>query len=421
MIKSIKTKKLDELCDVTSSKRIYASEYKDEGVPFYRGKEIIEKQKGNLEVSTEIFISEERYKEIKENYDVPKPGDLLLTSVGTLGVPYVIDNGERFYFKDGNLIWFKNFDGLNSKYLYYWFLSPQGEAQLKRSTIGSSQSAFTITLLRDVEIELPSLDTQTKIASTLSAFDNLIENNSRRIEILEEMARRIYREWFVHFRYPGHENDDLVDSGTELGDIPEGWEVKKFGDLVEYDRDRVKNEDVEEEVSVLGLGDMPKESINLSEWENTDDIGSTKLRFKEDDILFGKIRPYFHKVGFAQVNGVCSSDIFVWRPKEKEDFVLALLASSSDKFVEVATNSSSGTKMPRAKWDVLEKYLIAYPPEELLQKLNLLVGSSLQQIRTLSFQNKRLKETRDLLLPKLISGKIDVEKLHQLGNEGNVD
>src|SRR5699024_1743317 len=90
-------------------------------------------------------------------------------------------------------------------------------------------------LLKNVEIELPSLDIQKKIASTLSAFDDLIENNSRRIEILEEMARRIYREWFVHFRYPGHEEDALVDSGTELGEIPEGWEVKKlenFGEIV---------------------------------------------------------------------------------------------------------------------------------------------------------------------------------------------
>ncbi|MDZ7716974.1 MAG: restriction endonuclease subunit S [Balneolaceae bacterium] len=312
------------------------------------------------------------------------------------------------------------------RYLFYALLAKRDG--LIGKAHGAAQQNLNQSLVKNFELPFPSLSTQKKIASILSAFDDLIENNTRRIEILEEMARRIYREWFVHFRYPyaqghrhtkasakersgkqanpGHEDDGLVDSGTELGEIPKGWEVKEFGELVEYERDRVKNEEVEERVSVLGLGDMLKESINLSEWENTDDIGSTKLRFKKDDILFGKIRPYFHKVGFAQTSGVCSSDIFVWRPKEYKDFVLALLAASSDKFVETATNSSSGTKMPRAKWDVLEKYLVAYPPDNLLKKLNSLIGSSLNQIRTLSFQNKRLKETRDLLLPKLISGRL---------------
>ena len=295
---------------------------------------------------------------------------------------------------------------IDQEYLYFYLK----EMNLENMNTDAAVPGLNRDVALSQEVSIPDLTTQQKIASILSAFDDLIENNTRRIEILEEMARRIYREWFVHFRYPGHEDDDLVDSGTELGEIPEGWEVTEFGELVEYLRDRVKNEEVEKEVSVLGLGDMPKESINLSQWENTDDIGSTKLRFKKDDILFGKIRPYFHKVGFAQTSGVCSSDIFVWRPHENKDYVLALLAASSKKFVETATNSSSGTKMPRAKWDVLENFLIPYPSEKLLGKLNSLVGSSLKQIRTLSFQNKRLKETRDLLLPKLISGKIDVEE-----------
>ena len=260
--------------------------------------------------------------------------------------------------------------------------------------------------LDDLNYRFADTKDQNSIASILSAFDDLIENNTRRIQILEEMARLIYKEWFVHFRYPGHESVPLVDS--PLGNIPEGWEVKSFGSLVEYHRDSVKQEQINEAVPVLGLEHMPKKSITLSDWEQTSDIGSTKLRFRRDDILFGKIRPYFHKVGFALVDGVCSSDIFVWRTKQSKDFSYLLLVASSDEFVETATNSSSGTKMPRAKWDVLENYKFVYPPDELIIRFNLAIKNFFDEIRVLSFNNKKLKETRDLLLPQLITGRINI-------------
>lgn len=418
MIKGKETKKLDELCDVTSSKRIYASEYKDEGVPFYRGKEIIEKQKGNLEVSTEIFISEERYEEIKEKYDVPKSGDLLLTSVGTLGVPYVIDDGEKFYFKDGNLIWFKNFDGLNSEYLYYWFLSPQGEAQLKRSTIGSSQSAFTITLLKDVEIALPPLDIQQQIASILSAFDDLIENNTRRIEILEEMARRIYREWFVHFRYPGHENDGLVDSDTELGEIPEGWDIVEVQDVINVNpRTSI---DKEKERPYLPMADVSENSmlINDTDLEYRDGSGGSK--FKNYDTLFARITPSLEngKTGFVQFLksdeqiALGSTEFIVLRSKKLNPYFVYCLARD-EQFRETAIKSMAGASgRQRVRIGTIKEFKVTFPPKKLLDKFRDAAETMFKEIGVLSEQNKRLKETRDLLLPKLISGKIDVEELN---------
>jgi len=222
---------LNEICDITSSKRIYRADYMESGVPFFRGKEIIEKYNGNLEVSTPLFISESKYESIMKRFGVPTAGDLLLTSVGTLGIPYIVQENDRFYFKDGNLTWFRNLRNVDTKYLYYWLISSSGKAQLIRATIGSSQPALTIVLLKQMEISLPPLSTQRKIAAILSAYDDLIENNTRRIQILEEIAQRIYREWFVHFHYPEHENARLVDSGTELGMIPEEWEVSTLGNL----------------------------------------------------------------------------------------------------------------------------------------------------------------------------------------------
>jgi len=220
---------MSELCEITSSKRIYASDYKTSGVPFFRGKEITEKYNGALEVTTELFIDREKFAEIKRKFGAPKAGDLLLTSVGTLGSTYVVQPDDEFYFKDGNLTWFRAFDGLDSRYLHYWLSAPQGRAELKKCTIGSSQSAYTIVLLKGMEIELPGLPEQRRIASILSAYDDLIENNTRRIAILEEMARRLYEEWFVRYRFPGHENVRMVDS--DLGPAPEGWPMLALSDL----------------------------------------------------------------------------------------------------------------------------------------------------------------------------------------------
>lgn len=139
-----KTYKIGSLCSISSSKRIFAKEYQPSGIPFYRGKEVIEKQKGET-VSTELYISKSKYDEIKNKFGVPEEGDMLLTSVGTLGIPYVVKN-ETFYFKDGNLTWFSNFKGINSKFLYYWFLSPMAKNAIDAKAIAREQNNITNSL-----------------------------------------------------------------------------------------------------------------------------------------------------------------------------------------------------------------------------------------------------------------------------------
>ncbi|NOU84242.1 hypothetical protein GC102_00355 [Paenibacillus sp. LMG 31460] len=160
---------LDELCEITSSKRIFMSDYENHGVPFFRSKEIIEKFKGNL-ISTELFISENKFNEIKEKHGSPKQGDILLTSVGTLGVPYLVKE-ERFYFKDGNLTWFRNFNKpFFSKFIYYWLLFGDGKKQIDSITIGSTQKAITIQGLKKMKIIIPSnyiLENYEKLISSI--------------------------------------------------------------------------------------------------------------------------------------------------------------------------------------------------------------------------------------------------------------
>ena len=233
-MKEWKEYKIGDLCKITSSRRIFAIEYKDFGVPFYRGKEIIEKQKGN-KISTELFISQERYDEIKAKHGVPQKGDMLLTSVGTLGIPYVVQD-EVFYFKDGNLTWFSDFNNLDSRFLYYWFLSPIGKDNIDSKAIGSTQKALTIDTLSRFEISLPPLEEQKKIANILGTIDDKIEINRRINDNLEQQAQALFKSWFVDFEIPNEEGEPYKSSGGKmvesgLGLIPEGW---RTGSIYKY-------------------------------------------------------------------------------------------------------------------------------------------------------------------------------------------
>ena len=377
------TKRMDELCEITSSKRIFAADYVSEGVPFYRGKEITEKHKGKLDISTELFISDNKFSEIERKFGAPRSGDLLLTSVGTLGSPYVVKPADRFYFKDGNLTWFRHFDGLDRWFLYYWLVSPQGKAELQKCTIGSSQSAFTIVLLKGMEIESPPLPVQRRIAGVLSAYDELIENNQRRIQILETMARALYREWFVEFRFPGHENVTRV--ASSLGDIPEGWKVKKLGDIIElkYGKALKKTNRCDGECPVFGSSGI---------------VGyHDKSLVKGPGIIVGRK---------GNVGSVFWSD---------EDFFVidtAYFVTSSVPlrflFYDLQTknfinNDAAVPGLNRYQAYALE---ILTPPPDLIERFCKLADNFEHQASTLRRQTQNLRRTRDLLLPRLLSGQV---------------
>ena len=278
--------------------------------------------------------------------------------------------------------------------------------ELNRHAGGAAQPLVTQTTLRQVMAPVAPEPTQRRIASILAAYDDLIENNTRRIVLLEEMARRLYEEWFVRFRFPGHEQARMVES--ELGLVPEGWEVVKLGSLVRDIRDSVAPTAVSSDTPYVGLEHIPRRSIALSEWGQAADVQSSKLRFRAGDILFGKIRPYFHKVAVAPVDGVSSSDAIVIRLNSEDAFVPALATINSDAFVAHAAQTSNGTKMPRANWNVLVEYPVLLPPHELRQQHHEFVTNAVATIRNLVMRNRNLRAQRDFLLPKLISGEIDV-------------
>lgn len=190
--------RLDEVAEITSSKRIFYSEYVSEGIPFYRSKEIIDLY-NNRNISTELFISENRYNEIKLKYGVPQKDDILLTSVGSLGIPYLVKKSDKFYFKDGNLTWIRNINKniILPQYLILWICSNIGKQKLDEVTIGSTQPALTISGLKTIEIVLPSIEEQKRITSVISSLDDKIDLLLQENKTLEAMAETLFRKWFI--------------------------------------------------------------------------------------------------------------------------------------------------------------------------------------------------------------------------------
>ena len=149
---------MGDITDVGSSKRIFLKEYIENGIPFYRGKEIIQLSKGS-NISTELFISEDRFNDIKSKFGVPLRDDILISSVGTIGVSWLVENDDPFYFKDGNLTWIKNYSSrVNGNFISQWLRSSETQDQIRSETIGSTQQALTISALRTLKLALPPID-----------------------------------------------------------------------------------------------------------------------------------------------------------------------------------------------------------------------------------------------------------------------
>jgi len=338
-----------------------------------------------------------------------KKGDIVIARTGaTTGYAKYIKAAPESIFAS-YVVRLQLIDGVDQRYVGYVIESDAYKDFIQTNWGGAAQPNANAQILTSFHVPTPPLPTQRKIAAILSAYDDLIENDLRRIKILEEMAQNLYREWFVKFRFPGHQHARFTDS--PLGTIPEEWEVKTLGKLADQIRDGVNPDSVDPETPYFGLEHLPRKSISLADWGLASEVQSTKLLFKKGDILFGKIRPYFHKVGAAPLPGICSSDTIVIRPRAAEWFGLVLGCTSSAEFVEHATATSQGTKMPRANWDVLVKYQIHIPPQPILGQFNEFMSEIVSQLHNFVFRNQALRRTRDLLLPRLISGEVDVSEL----------
>lgn len=391
--------KLNDICSSIYDGDHNAPPKSDTGVPFVTISNI-DAADGSIDFLNTAHVPNSYFESLKPERR-PRPGDVLYSVVGSFGIPSLVKDQKPFVFQRHVAILRPN-DRIEPEYLYYSMKSRNFYHWADSVAIGAAQRTVTLGQLREKTIALPPLPVQSRIAGVLSAYDKLIDNNRKQIKLLEEAAQRLYKEWFVDLRFPGHETTPIHNG------IPEGWKRTTVGKICELIRDSSRPDDRNESTMYIGLEHMPKNSICLNMYGDVSSVTGSKLNFRKNDILFGKIRPYFHKVGFAQCNGVTSTDTLVMRAKPN-CFGLLLEIVSSDAYVAYATaTSKTGTKMPRADWNAMSAYELLEPSARVLAQFDGFVKQITDEIMNLSDQIVAAREARDRLLPKLMSREIEV-------------
>ena len=348
-------------------------------------------------------ISSSGSKSSHAEFKVRGPG-VIIGRKGSLGTVFYSDGN---YWPHDTTLWIKDFHGNHPRFAYY-FLQTMG---FERLDAGASNPSLNRNHIHTIPVLWPPLPVQQRIAGILSAYDELIENSQRRIRILEAMARALYREWFVTFRFPGHENHPRIPS--PLGEVPQGWAVKRVTDAVRVNPRVLVPRDGEK--PFVPMGCLSNDSMLIADIESRS--GNSGARFQNGDTLFARITPCLEngKTGYVQflpdASAVAfgSTEFIVMRSATlTPEFVYCL--ARSDEFRGEAIKSMSGaTGRQRVQERCFDDLQIAQPPQALLGKFSAIVAPSFRLIFRLHLQTENLRRTRDLLLPRLLSGRIEVD------------
>jgi type I restriction enzyme S subunit len=369
--------------------------------------------------------------DVPNDYVLSK-GDLLVTMTDlskqgdTLGYPAILPNhtGRRYLHNQriGKVI-LKADDEVDERFLFYLLRSREYRHEILASATGTTVKHTSPRRILAHKAKFPPLPEQKAIAAVLGALDDKIELNRRMNATLEAMARALFQSWFVDFDPVRAKLDGRQPTGldpttaalfpnefedSELGPIPKGWRVGKLGEVATNPRRTVRPNEIAPNTPYIALEHMPRRSVALSDWSDSADVTSGKFSFRKGEILFGKLRPYFHKVGVAPLDGVCSTDILVIAPSTAEWFGFVLGHSSSTELVNFTDLASTGTKMPRTNWSDIASFAVAVPPVELAAAFTHIIEPLIQLIIGNSHASRTLAGMRDALLPKLLSGELRV-------------
>ena len=416
-------KSIDDVClSITSGgtpSRRNSSFYKDGSWPWIKTKEL---QDGWLSNSEE-HITDEAIA-LSSAKVLPKHTVLMAmygATVGQLGIlqcPMTCNQACCAMILDPDLA--------NYRYLFYRLL--HARPRIKSLATGAAQQNLNSQVVKSLEFNFPPLPEQKSIAYILGTLDDKIELNRRMNETLEAMARAIFKDWFVDFgpvraKVEGREAylpedvwglfpDSFQES--ELGEIPRGWEIATLGTVAAHPRRSVHPAEITPETPYIALEHIPKKSIVLPNWETSYSLASNKFQFNCGEILFGKLRPYFHKVGIAPVDGICSTDIVVMVPQAPHWFGFVLGHTSSTEFINYTDASSTGTRMPRTSWKDMAGYELILPPEPVAAAFTESIQSMIDRLVIGIHESRTLSALRDALLSRLVSGKLCVKTPEKL-------
>ncbi len=408
----MKILKLNDICKIGSSKRIHLSDYVENGVPFYRSKEIIELSEGNP-VSEPLFISHEKFSEIKHKFPIPKTNDILITSVGTLGVVHLVKD-PNFYFKDGNLTWLREFNEniIDIDFLFYWLNSNLFKKQILNNNIGAVQKAITIDFLKKVDISLPDIPNQKSIAAVLSTVDKKIALNKQINVRLEEMAKTLYDYWFVQFDFPDANGKPYKSSGGEMvfdetlkREIPKGWEVKSLNqvaDIVMGQSPDGASYNLEQEGTIFFQGSTD------FDWRfpNVRQYTTSPTRFVQKGDILLSVRAPVGDLNISPFECCIGRGLAALRSKSGNNSFLFYVMKYFKTVFE--RRNTEGTTFGSITKDDLHSLKLVVPADNVLEKYNEIASKYDEMIFIRSQQNHQLTQLRDFLLPMLMNGQVSV-------------
>ncbi len=303
---------------------------------------------------------------------------------------------------------------VDGRFLYYLL----GQIGLPHLATGTAVPYLTVSVLSQVNVELPPLLAQRRIASVLTAYDDLIENNTRRIAVLEEMARRLYEEWFVHFRFPGHENVRMVES--EIGEVPEGWEIVYLESVAAVNPESIKPRGAPETINYIDISSVSPGRVDTVQTMAFSDAPSrARRRVQSGDLLWSCVRPNrrSHALILDPEPDTIASTGFAVLRATNIPFSYLYQAVTTDEFVAYLVNHATGAAYPAVKQSDFDAAKITLPPGQMLEEFSEIIEPMLRLTHALERKNANLRTQRDLLLPKLISGEIDVSEASEPSEE----
>lgn len=357
--------------------------------------------KGRLVLNGVHRVSEKVYRQ-RIQRGMPQDNDLIFAREAPAGNVAIVKNGEKVCLGQRTVLLRPDKSKVCPDYLVYYILAPAQQYKLLGTANGATVAHVNLPVIRNMPVELPPLEVQEIVAGYLSAYDNLIENNQKQIKLLEEVAQRLYKEWFVDLRFPGYEDTPIVDG------VLEGWTLGELGDIAIDSGKKEKKEHRGQYQYYLPIDCLPKRSLTYTDKNDITLAESSLVAFMPNDILFGAMRPYFHKVVVARDKGLTRTTCFVINSKMPAYWAYLLLLLFSKDTVDYATQISVGTTMPYVRWKDFIHMPTLIPPEEKCDAFQAIVLPIIERISCLAVSSERLIQARDRLLPKLMSGEIEV-------------
>lgn len=355
----------------------------DAGIPFITISDIDSSNRLNLDVKQ--FVPEEYYNNLKDIRKAQR-NDILYSVVGSFGIPVIIKGNDKFAFQRHIAILRPDSTKVIPDYLFYIMKTYNFYMQADSVAIGAAQRTISLTALRNMTVELPSMDVQKKIATTLSRYDSLIDNYQKQIKLLEEAAQRLYKEWFVNLRFPGHENTKIVDG------VPEGWEKKKLGSIAPI---LTGKKDAN-----YGTPDGNYAFFTCSQ----EPIKAPSYSFDAEAVLLAGNGDFNVKLYRGKFEAYQRTYVLI---PSNADLLYVLYNSVAKNMVKLA-NGASGSTIKFLTKRMIENIDVLVPTNTILNEYNSLRRKIQQDLENIKSQLRLLTESRDRLLPKLLSGEIEV-------------